>query len=197
MPRSARHIIHEIYSDVMFELAEDAGLLEPVMDDLESVGRVLQDEPEFLSLLTVGHIREDEKVGMVRRVFKGRVRDLTLDFLCVLARRNRMSFLHGIGDRYQALLDERKNLHRIEITLAKEPTDEQVETIKRDIREAIRAEIKLSVTVNPEIIGGIIIRKGDMVIDNSVRTIMNRTVDAIMTRSKEKSNIKSNKESQQ
>lgn len=190
MTGSARHIIHEIYSDVMFELAEEAGIVEVVMDDLESVAAVLQDEPEFVSLLTLGHVKEEEKAQMVRRVFKGRINDLTLDFLSVLAKRNRMSFLRGIGERYEMLLDERKNLHRIEVTLANPPTDEQVEKIKADIKAAINAEVKLLVSVDPAIIGGIIIRKGDLMVDNSVRTILNRTVDAIMQRSKEKLNIK-------
>jgi F-type H+-transporting ATPase subunit delta len=174
----------------MFELAEDAGLVEQVMDDLDAVAEVMKEEPEFLSLLTLGQVKEDEKTKMVRRVFKGRVNDLTLDFLCVLAKRNRMNFLHGIGDRYQVLMDERKNLHRIEVTLAKEPTDEQAEKIKADIRDALNAEIKLSVNIDPEILGGIIIKKGDLMVDNSVRTILSRTVDAIMIRSKEKLNIK-------
>lgn len=190
MARNARHIIHEIYSDVMFELAEDAGLVEQVMDDLDAVAEVMKDEPEFLSLLTLGHVKEDEKAKMIRRVFKGRVNDLTLDFLCVLAKRNRMNFVYGIGDRYQLLMDERKNLHRIEVTLAKEPTDEQAEKIKADIRDALNAEIKLSVNIDPEILGGIIIKKGDLMVDNSVRTILSRTVDAIMARSKEKLNVK-------
>jgi F-type H+-transporting ATPase subunit delta len=186
MARNARHIIHEIYSDVMFELAEEAGLVEPVMDDLDAVAEVMKDEPEFLTLLTLGQVKEDEKAKMIRRVFKGRVNDLTLDFLCVLAKRNRMNFVHGIGDRYQVLLDERKNLRRIEVTLAKEPTDEQLEKIKADIRDALNAEIKLTVNIDPEILGGIIIKKGDLMVDNSVRTILSRTVDAIMVRSQEK-----------
>ena len=190
MARNTRHIIHEIYSDVMFELAENAGLVEQVMDDLEAVAGVMKDEPEFLSLLTLEHVKNDEKAHMVRRVFKGRVNDLTLDFLCVLAKRNRMGFVYGISDRYQVLLDEHKNLHRIEVTLAKEPTDEQIGKIKADIRDALNAEIKLSVNIDPEIIGGIIIKKGDLMVDNSVRTILSRTVDAIMVRSKEKLNLK-------
>ncbi|MHC5157213.1 MAG: ATP synthase F1 subunit delta [Planctomycetota bacterium] len=190
MARNARHLIHEIYSDVMFELAEDAGLVEQVMDDLDAVAEVMKEEPEFLSLLTLGQVKEDEKAKMIRRVFKGRINDLTLDFLCVLAKRNRMNFVYGIGDRYQVLMDERKNLHRIEVTLAKEPTDEQAEKIKADIRDALNAEIKLSVNIDPEILGGIIIKKGDLMVDNSVRTILSRTVDAIMIRSKEKLNIK-------
>ena len=187
MAKSARHIIHEIYSDVMFELAQEAALMDVVMEDLEAVSSALEDEPEFLSLLTLGHLKEEEKTGMMRRVFKGRINDLTLDFLCVLAKRNRMSFLHGIGQRYQVLLDEHKHLHRVEVTLAKSPTDEQIEKIKKDLVEAISAEVKLTVSVDPEILGGIVIRKGDLMIDNSVRTILNRTVDAVMRRSKDKS----------
>ncbi len=186
MGQNARHIIHEIYSDVMFELANEAGLTDQVMDDLESVSDVLRDEPEFLSLLTLGHVKDEDKAGMIRRVFTGRVNDLTLDFLCVLAKRNRMNFVHGIGDRYQVLMDEKKNLHRIEVTLAAEPGDEQIRKIKADIADAVRGEIKLSVNIDPDIIGGIVIKKGDLVVDNSVKTILTRTVDAVMERSQEK-----------
>ncbi|MEN8128083.1 MAG: ATP synthase F1 subunit delta [Planctomycetota bacterium] len=185
MARNAKHIVHEIYSDVMFELAQEAGLIDQVMNDLEAVGRILQDEPEFLSLLTLSEVKPAEKAQIVRRVFKGRINGLTLDFLCVLAKRNRMSFLHGIGQRYQTLSDEYRNLHRIEVTLAKEPQDGELEKLKVNIRDAINAEIKLSVTVDPEIIGGIVIRKGDLMIDNSVRTILDRTVNAVVEGSKQ------------
>jgi F-type H+-transporting ATPase subunit delta len=186
MAKSARHIIHEIYSDVMFELAQETDQLDAVMDDLEAVASVLEDEPEFLSLLTLGHLKDQEKAGMIRRVFKGHINNLTLDFLCVLAKRNRMGFLHGIGERYQNLLDEHKHLHRIEVTLAKELTDKQIEKLKKDLAEAINAEVKMSVTIDPDILGGIIIRKGDLMIDNSARSILDRTVNAVMKQSKNK-----------
>jgi F-type H+-transporting ATPase subunit delta len=186
MARSTKHIIHEIYSDVMFELAEDAGMIDQVMADLAAVGQVLQEEPEFLSLLTLGHLKEDERAAMIRRVFGGRISGLTMDFLCVLARRNRINFLHGIGQRYEELLDQHKNLHRIEVTLAKPPSEEQLKQIEQDLSGAVNAKVKLTVTVDPEILGGIIIRKGDLVIDNSVKTILDRTVKSIMTRSKQK-----------
>lgn len=186
MARSTKHIIHEIYSDVMFELAEDAGMLDHVQSDLEAVSRILQEEPEFLSLLTLGHIKEDERAAMIRRVFGGRVSGLTLDFLCVLARRNRMNFLHGIGSRYEVLLDQHKNLHRIEVTLAKEPGDRQRAQLEEDLAASIGAKVKLTVTVDPEILGGIVIRRGDLVIDNSVRTILDRTVKAVLAASKQK-----------
>jgi F-type H+-transporting ATPase subunit delta len=185
MAHAARHIIHEIYSDVMFELAEETGLVDGVMDDLEAVGKIFEAEPEFLTLLTVGQLKDDEKNRIIRRVFGGRVNELTLDFLCVLARRNRLNFLFGIQDRYQNLMDQFHNVQRLEITLAREPNNAQLAKLKADLMDAIRAEVKLAVQVDPDILGGIVIKKGDMVIDNSVRSILNRTVDAVMNRSKE------------
>ncbi|MCE5186456.1 MAG: ATP synthase F1 subunit delta [Planctomycetaceae bacterium] len=186
MARSTKHIIHEIYSDVMFELAEDAGMIDQVMADLSAVGQILDEEPEFLSLLTLGRLKEEERTAMIRRVFSGRISGLTLDFLCVLARRNRMHFLNGIGQRYEVLLDQHRNLHRIEVTLAKPPTDEQLGQLEKDLSGAIGARVKLTVDVDPEILGGIVIRKGELVIDNSVRTILDRTVKAVMARSRQK-----------
>jgi len=185
MAHSSRHIIHEIYSEVMFELAEESKLVDPVMDDLAAVGKVFAEEPEFLTLLTVGQLKEEEKSAIIRRVFAGRVNPLTLDFLCVLARRNRLNFLFGIQDRYEALMDQFHNVHRFEITLAKAPSEEQLAKLKADLAAAVRAEVKLDVQVEPDILGGIVIRKGDTVIDNSVRSILNRTVDAVISRSKE------------
>jgi len=185
MAHSSRHIIHEIYSEVMFELAEESKLVDSVMDDLAAVGKIFAEETEFLTLLTVGQLKDEEKSAIVRRVFAGRVNPLTLDFLCVLARRNRLNFLFGIQDRYESLMDQFHNVHRLEITLAKAPSEEQLAKLKADLAAAVRAEVKLDVQVEPDILGGIVIRKGDTVIDNSVRSILNRTVNAVISRSKE------------
>jgi F-type H+-transporting ATPase subunit delta len=187
MAYASRHIIHEIYSDVMFELAEESGKVDQIMDDLEAVGKVFEAEPEFLTLLTVGQLTDDEKNRILRRIFSGRIDDLTLDFLCVLARRNRLGFLFGIQDRYLAMMDQYHNIHRLEVTLAAEPDAAQLDKIKRDEAASLGAEVKLTVQVDPAILGGIVIKKGDTVIDNSVRSILNRTVNAVIRRSKEKS----------
>lgn len=195
MAHAVRHIIHEIYSDVMFELAQESGLVNPVVDDLEAVAKVFESEPEFLTLLTVGQLKEEEKSAILRRVFGGRINELTLDFLCVLARRNRLNFLFGIQERYLALMDQYHNIRRIEVTLARAPSDEQLEKIRQDLKEAVGSDVKLTVQVDPEILGGIMIKKGDTVIDNSVRSILGRTVKAVVSRSKETLDQKKTSES--
>ena len=187
MAASSKHIIHEIYSDVLFELAEESGQAERAMEDLASVGALLRDEPDFVKLLASDKLKDDEKGKVVHRVFSGRVCELTLNFLCVLARRGRMGFLSGIADRYEVLVDRLKNCRLVEITLVKKKSDAELEQMRQQIKDAIGAEVKLRVTIDPEILGGIVIRQGDLMIDNSVRTILERTVNAIVSRSERQS----------
>ncbi len=183
----SKHIIPEIYSDVMFQLAEDSGLSDRVLEDLKSIAALLDEESEFVSILITTKLSDNEKVQAVRRVFAGRVCPLTLDFLSVLARRNRLGFLGGISDRYEVSLNERKNTKRVAVTVARKMDDRQLEKLKNDLRQAIRSEIQLELNINPDIIGGIIIRRGDTVVDNSVRTILDRAVQAVVRRSMQKS----------
>lgn len=189
MAKTARHIVHEIYSDVLFELAAETGQLDEVMSDLQAVVKVLRAEPEFLSLLVSPNLNEAEKTAMIRRVFGGKICPLVLDFLCVLARRNRMSFLNGILGRYEDRYDSARNRKRVVVTLAKEPTEAELKKLKEEIREAIQSEVKLTVKVDPEILGGIVIQKGDRVIDNSVKNILERTVNTVLAYGKNRSKL--------
>jgi F-type H+-transporting ATPase subunit delta len=184
---SSKYIVHEIYSDVLFQLAEESGQAERAMEDLAAVGQVLRDEPDFIKLLASDRLKDAEKADVVHRVFSGRVCELTLNFLCVLARRGRMGFLSGIADRYEVLVDRLKNCRLVEITLVKKKDDAELESLRQQIKDAIGAEVKLKVNIDPAILGGIIIRQGDLMIDNSARTILARTVNAIVERSAQQS----------
>jgi F-type H+-transporting ATPase subunit delta len=168
----------------MFELAEEADLVEQVMEDLACVQKILSDEPDFATLLKLRTIKGVEKSKIVRRVFGGRVNELTLDFLSVLARRDRMNFLTSISDKYEALVDVYQQRCLVEVTIAEAPHDGMLQKLKADIGKVINSRVKLSVHVDPTIIGGIIIKKGDRVIDNSISTILKRTVDTVMKRSR-------------
>ncbi len=186
MSETTKHIVREIYSEVIFEMARDAEMLEEILEDLGCIEGVLSDEPDFAILLGTQTIKGAEKSDIVRRVFGGKVNDLTLDFVSVLARRGRMNFLPAISDRYQIMMDRYQQKMLIEITLGKSPSDKFLSRLSGDLSRAIHASVKLVVHVDPAIVGGIVIRKSDKVIDNSVRTILKNTVATVMERSKVK-----------
>ena len=183
MSETTKHIVKEIYSEVIFELARDGDVIEAIMEDLSSIDEVLNSEPDFAILLGTQTIKSSEKSDIIRRVFEGKVNDLTLDFISVLARRGRINFLPAIANKYESMMDAHQQKVLIEVTLSKAPEDKFAEKLNGDLCKAINGNVKLLVHIDPSIIGGIVIRKGDKVIDNSVRTILKNTVKAVMERS--------------
>lgn len=184
MSEIIRHIIREIYSEVLFELASESELVDAVREDLEAVGHVLSDNAEFAVLMNSGNITGKEKSEVVRRVFGGKVNDLTLDFLSVLARKNRMSSLFGISQKYETMFDLHYDRHLVEVTLAGEPGAERLQELESQLSDAIGGAVKLAVDIDPEIIGGIIIRKDGRMIDNSVRTAIQVAMKTVVDKSR-------------
>lgn len=180
MSEKLRNMVHEIYCEVLFEMAEESDKIESILSDIESVKQLFHDSPDFAAIMTLPEIKAAEKSDIIRRVFTGRVDNLTLDFLSVLARRGRMGFLAGISDRYERLLDLHQDRCLIEVTLANKPSDRQTQKLKGELADAINGKVKLTIEVAPDIIGGIVINKNGKVIDNSVRTMLNRTMKTVI-----------------
>ncbi len=180
MSEIIRHVVREIYCEVLFELAQEAGHVDAVKEDLEAVAHVLSENAEFAALMSSHNVQGKEKSEVIRRVFSGKVNDLTLDFLSVLAKRNRITSLIGISQKYETLFDLHYDRHLVEVTLAAKPDAKQLEKLQDNLSDAINGSVKLAVEVNPEIIGGIIIKKDGRMIDNSVRTAVKAAMKTVM-----------------
>ena len=180
MSEIIRHVVREIYCEVLFELAREADRVDAIKEDLEAVAHVLSENAEFAALISSHNITGKEKAEVVRRVFTGKVNDLTLDFLSVLAKRNRMTSLLGISQKYETLFDLHYNRHLVEVTMAAKPDEKQLEKLQKNLSDAIKGTVKLAVHVDPGIIGGIIIKKDGRMIDNSVRTAVKAAMKTVM-----------------
>lgn len=172
----ARHVAREVYCEVLFDLAEQMGQIELVMQDLAGVAQVMHKEPDFVSLMASTQLTGEEKVEVIRRVFRGQVSELVLDFLIVLARRDRLALLTGISQRYESLVDKHRNRVPIEVRVSRPLSDEQKEQLRTRICDAIGSDVKMSVEVDPKLIGGIVIRKGEKVVDASIRRALRRAL---------------------
>lgn len=186
MSGSQRHIVHEVYSEVLFDLAEQSGELEGVLEELMAVKQVFKKERQFAALLASQVVKGEEKAEIVRRVFGGRLSELTVNFLSVLAKRGRMGFVAGVSDKLEMLVDAHQNRRAVEVTLAEKPDEERMEELRADLMEALGSKVKLTVKVDPKIIGGIVIKKDDALIDNSVRTALDRMVKSVTKSMKDK-----------
>ena len=153
--------IADIYAKALLGATENAGKTAEVLEEFDSLVRdVLNAFPDFEAVLTSGLIGHDEKVGTLDRVLGGRVSPLLLDFLKVVSRHGRLDCLRAIHCQTRHMYDKLQGRIEIELTTAA-PIDAQVtETIIEKLRDVLGAEPLLRTTVDPNVIGGLVLRIG-------------------------------------
>ncbi len=181
------HRIPVTYSRTLFELALQQQLVEAVKNDLNIVENLTKAEKSFLAFMTSPYFSLEQKQLLIEKVFGSVLSDLTSNFLMVAESHNRISSLSCIIAEYNRLYENYHNYLNIHVTVSQALGQNKIETLKAALSRAMANDkIILEVATDPSIIGGVIIRYNDMVIDNSVRSRLHRAVDTIIKRSSEK-----------
>jgi F-type H+-transporting ATPase subunit delta len=175
---TAAHVA-DIYARSLLDLAKEAQAVEAVAADLEAVSALLAQEPDLEAFLASPYFAEQTKRDVIRKVLTGKLHDLTLHFLCVMLDHSRGALLPGIIDRFRQLHRAYQGYEAVTVTVAQSLSQDQIDKLAQDLAQAMRGKIDLEVQVDPSILGGIIIRHGDKMLDNSVRGRLTRTVSQV------------------
>lgn len=184
--KSSGGYIERVYAGSLFELADQSGMLDAVKDDLDSWTAICSSEEDFEKLIISPYFSSEYKQQLVRRVLSDKIADLTMNFLAVVIRHNRTAFLKKIIEKFHGLWRVREGYCDVQVTVAEPVGNQQRATIAAAIAEALEKKASLQFVVNPAIIGGVIIRYDDKVIDNTIRTRMNKIVETILKRGKKR-----------
>jgi F-type H+-transporting ATPase subunit delta len=176
--------LREIYAQSLFELADRQQGVDTVSSDLNILAGIIGQEEEFIKLLDSPYFSTDYKEQLVRRLLSGVAANLTLDFLMVVIRHGRARLLTDIIGRYAELWDAYHGYYHVKVTVPRALEDGQAKDLSDNIAAAMNSNVKLEVAVEPDIIGGAIIRCGDKVIDNSIRNRIDVAVKTVMSRIK-------------
>ena len=159
------------YATALFDLAEDQKKLDAVADDLRQVESMLDDSEDLRSLVQSPVIsREDQQKGLVAVLDKMEAQDLTKKFVGYVAANRRAFALRAMIKGYLAALAERRGEVTAEVTTAKKLTKTRLTAIEKALKEAIGSKVTVTPTVNPDIIGGMIVKVGSRMVDSSVST---------------------------
>ena len=157
------------YAQAAFELALEKGEVNTWSDDLGYLAEAMVSQ-EFSEFLDAPQVAVDQKIKLIDETVGGSISPLARNLLALLASRNSASLLSDILETYQGMLDEHRGVERAELVSAVPLSDEQRSQVENMLKEMVGKEISLTVRVDPEILGGIVARVGDRVIDGSTRT---------------------------
>lgn len=159
------------YAAALFDLAKDAGSLDAVQQDLADLKRLIGESADLAELVRSPLFSRDEQTRAIGAVLdRAGATDLTKRFLAVVAKNRRLFALRGMIEAYAALLADYRGEMTAEVISAHPLTVSQTEELRDTLSAQLRSKIQLQTSVNASLLGGIVVRVGSRMIDNSLRT---------------------------
>ncbi len=156
------------YAQAVFQLAVKNGRLDAWSEDLRVVATALENS-EMAGLLDSPQVPASVKIDTIKQVLGDSVEPLALNLTSLLTVRSLCHLLPGILDEYGRLVDAHGGVARAEVVSAVDLNDGQRSAILAVVEDIVGTEVRLNTRVEPAILGGLIVRVGDRVIDGSIR----------------------------
>lgn len=157
------------YAETLFELARSKEGLEVYGDAIAAVAELLDENPQVRLFLETPRIDARDKKKVVEKAFGDAFPKPFLHFLFVTIDKRRQRILRQIAREFRALVDEHENRAHVEVTVARPLDDRTTETIAEKLGRLLGKTAIPHVRVDPDILGGVVVRAGDTVYDGSLR----------------------------
>ena len=166
------------YAEALFELGERHGAHEQYAAASLLMSELLEGDRRVRTFLEMPKIEAQAKQVVLRKALGDRVPPLFLNFLLVVVAKRRQRLLREIALTYRTLLDEKLGRLHVEVTLAHQPDAQAEQRIARELSRILGRDVTLHVRVDAAILGGIVVRYGDRVLDGSLQ----RRLQSLRTR---------------
>lgn len=164
-------MISKTYGDALFELALEENAVDSLAEEVQMVLNVLDENEDLMKLLHHPKIVKEEKIKVIQDIFKGRVSDNLTGFLEIIVDKDRYNEIPSIFRFFLDLVKEYKNIGVAYVTTAVELKDAQKEELKKRLLETTKYEtFEMHYQIDASLIGGMMIRIGDRVVDSSIKS---------------------------
>ena len=179
-------LVAKRYGKALFDFASSHGAMDEIQADAAYLRDVFQQNPEVTRFLELPEITAEAKVESIESIFGPREqRDASLSagmrgLLAVLIRKGRISALMPVLEEYSRLVMEFNREAQAHVRTAAALSEDEERRIQEALCQALHKKVSLSVEVDAALIGGLVIRVGDTVFDNSIRTRLDRLTRELM-----------------
>lgn len=164
-------LVSTTYGDALFELALEENKLPAMLEEVQAVREIFLENEELLRLLCHPEIDKRKKIDIVENIFKGKCSDNMMGFLMIVMEKGRQKDFIPIFDYFIHKAKKQEGIGTASVKSAVPLSDEQKKEIEaRLLSLTDYHQFEMDYQVAPELIGGLVIRIEDRVIDSSIRT---------------------------
>jgi F-type H+-transporting ATPase subunit delta len=151
------------------EDSEDKTTPVKVLNDLAGIKEVFGQTPELDMVLRNPSIPSADKKNLLIKTFQGKIHEVTLRLVELLVDRRRLDLIDSVESKFRDLVRERQNIVSASLTSSQELTQGEIADIKARLTEHLGKKLELDVKIDKSLLGGVVLRLGDQVIDGSLK----------------------------
>ena len=160
-------LVSKTYGEALFEVAVEEGTIDSTLEEVQIVLDVIEANEQYIKLLTHPKLPVEQKVSLVEQVFAGKASDTLTGFMVTIVEKGRFSEIEKILTYFIDKVREYKKIGVAYVISA-------VELSKDEKQEIVQKLLNMNYSVDASLIGGVVIRIGDRVVDSSIRSKLNR-----------------------
>ena len=174
-------LVSKTYGDALFDLALEENKIDELFEEVLALKQILKENQDFTKLMNHPKVVKEEKEEVMEAVFKGRVSDEITGFLKIIISNNRFSDIFSVIDYFVARVKEYKKIGVAYISTPLELSDKQKSDVeKRLLETTVYEKMEMNYSIDEELIGGMVIRIGDKVVDSSIKTKLGKMERELM-----------------
>ena len=164
-------VVSKIYGEALFEQALERGMIPEMEEQVTVLSQAFAENTELLKFLNHPQIAKEEKISVIENICKGRFLDDIVGFLVIIVEKGRYNDIEAIFDYFHAKVREYNKVGVAQVTSAVELSAEQKKQVEQKLLEQTSYEsFQMHYETDPALLGGMVIRIGDRVMDSSIRT---------------------------
>jgi len=157
------------YAETLLTLSKKDGQQEEWGALIDAIGVAMQENRTLKTFMESPKLAASQKIEILSRALGKKVPPVFLRFLEIVISKRRQMLIPVIASEYRALIDESEGMVHANVTVAREPADSEKEALARHLSRLLGQRVVPHITLNPAILGGLIVKIGDTVMDGSVR----------------------------
>ena len=164
-------LVSKVYGDALFEAAMERDMLSPVYEEVQSLQTILMENADLVQFLNHPQIIKEEKKKVVEAIFSGKLSDGLLGFLVTVIEKGRQNDMIPICDYFTDRVKAYKKIGVVKVTSALPLSENQKKRVEERLLETTGfVSLETEYAVDESLLGGLVIRIGDRVVDSSIKT---------------------------